>query len=112
MRPPGTASMRGGGIAPRAGQPQPQLMSRMGTGQAGEASENRPMTAVRAAGYTAAGGNRGVFDPANLGQAGLTLTLTLTLALALALTLTLTLTRHGPRQSLHAHRSLHAHATG
>ena len=70
MRPPGTASMRGGGIAPRAGQPQPQLMSRMGTGQAGEASENRPMTAVRAAGYTAAGGNRGVFDPANLGQAG------------------------------------------
>ena len=29
------------------------------------------MTAVRAAGYTAAGGaNRGVFDPANLGQAG------------------------------------------
>merc|ERR1719183_1757852 len=25
------------------------------------------MTAVRAAGYTAAGGNRGVFDPANLG---------------------------------------------
>ena len=28
------------------------------------------MTAVRAAGYTAAGGNRGVFDPANLSQAG------------------------------------------
>jgi len=70
IRPPGTASMRGGGLVSRAGQPQPQLMSRMGTGQAGASEENRPMTAVRAAGYTAAGGNRSVFDPANLGQAG------------------------------------------
>ena len=42
----------------------------MGTGQAGEASENRPMTAVRAAGYSAAAGKGGAFDPANLGQAG------------------------------------------
>jgi intraflagellar transport protein 88 len=68
-RPPGTASMRGGGLVSRGG-PQPQLMSRMGTGQP-QSEENRPMTAVRAAGYTAAaGGKGGVFDPANLGQAG------------------------------------------
>ena len=40
----------------------------MGTGQAGEASENRPMTAVRAAGYSAAAGK---------GKGSLTLTLTL-----------------------------------
>ena len=69
-RPPGTASLRGGGLVSRGGgAAQPQLMSRMGQ-PASVAEENRPMTAVRAAGYTAAGGNRGVFDPAGLNQAG------------------------------------------
>ena len=53
------------------GGPAPMLQSRMGTSQQGGEQEKRPMTAVRAAGYTAAGGgNRGVFDPANLSQAG------------------------------------------
>ena len=51
QRPPGTASMRGAIPASRAGQPG--LMSRMG--QPGAVEENRPMTAVRAAGYTSAG---------------------------------------------------------
>ena len=53
-RPPGTASMRGGGLASRAGVPPG---TRSGKPVAGE--ENRPMTAVRAAGYTAAGGKGG-----------------------------------------------------
>jgi len=58
FRPPGTASVRGGGLASRAGAG----MSRAG-GPGGE--ENRPMTAVRAAGYTAQGskGGNGAFDP-------------------------------------------------
>ena len=64
MRAPGTASMRGGGLASRAG---------VGTrgGAAGE--ENRPMTAVRAAGYTATGRpgtGKGVFDPMGGGGGG------------------------------------------
>ena len=59
FRAPGTA-MRGGGLQSRAGAG----MSRAGMGGPGE--ENRPMTAVRAAGYTAGGGGPGkggVFDP-------------------------------------------------
>jgi len=62
FRAPGTGSMRGGGIASRGG------MSRGGA----QGEENRPMTAVRAAGYTASGPKTsgGVFDPANMGSAG------------------------------------------
>ena len=46
MRPPGTASMRGGGLASRAGG------TAMGTAMGAGGQENRPMTAVRAAGFT------------------------------------------------------------
>ena len=63
MRPPmtGTASVRGGGLTSRAGV----VMSRSGMGASDQ--ENRPMTAVRAAGYTTAGNRPGtgmrMFDP-------------------------------------------------
>ena len=63
MRPPGTASMRGGGLASRAGG------TAMGTAMGAGGQENRPMTAVRAAGFTSkppATGSR-VFDPMNGG---------------------------------------------
>ena len=64
MRPPGTASMRGGGLASRGG------MSR--AGMAGPGEENRPMTAVRAAGFSSARPGTGAkaFDPMNGGPAG------------------------------------------
>jgi len=63
-RVPGTASLRGGGLASRGG---PGLMSRMGT-SAVQPEENRPMTAVRAAGYTSAGPRPGTqFDPTGMG---------------------------------------------
>ena len=66
MRPPGTASMRGGGLASRAGAG----MSRAGMG--GE--ENRPMTAVRAAGFSSAqprpGTGARAFDPMGGGGQG------------------------------------------
>ena len=67
--PPGTGGMgrapgtgvRGGGIASRAG-------AGMTRGGGAQGEENRPMTAVRAAGYTAAGAKPGAtFDPANQG---------------------------------------------
>jgi len=65
--PPQTMGGRGGGLQSRGG-----MGSRMGTAMGAE-GENRPMTAVRAAGYTATGpkgGAGGVFDPANMGTAG------------------------------------------
>jgi len=64
--PPGTA-MRGSGLASRGG---PGLMSRAGGSQPME--ENRPMTAVRAAGYTSAGKQQAAgaaFDPTGQGGA-------------------------------------------
>ena len=58
---PGTTSLRGGGI------------SRGGVAR-GSGEENRPMTAVRAAGYTAMGqpsrGGRSTFDPMGGGNTG------------------------------------------
>jgi intraflagellar transport protein 88 len=63
MRAPGTASMRGGGLASRAGA------SRGGMAALGE--ENRPMTAVRAAGYqTNPPKTGGGFDPMGGGNQG------------------------------------------
>jgi len=65
-RVPGTASLRGGGLASRGG-PGGGLVSRMGNAPVQE--ENRPMTAVRAAGYTSAGPKPGaVFDPTGAGN--------------------------------------------
>lgn len=63
FRAPPTSGVRGGGLASRGG------LSRAG-GPPGD--DVRPITAVRAAGYTAAGQRAagGTFDPANMGSAG------------------------------------------
>lgn len=65
-RPPGTGFQRMGTSAGRGKVPGSSMGGRPMTGIAADTSQARPMTAVRAAGYSTAGGRApGTFDPLN-----------------------------------------------